>query len=66
MRVGLCFGALILGKGYITEAVKSIVDWAFKQQEIYRVWSVCDVDNIGSARVMEKVGMQREGILRRW
>src|SRR5215831_19227433 len=59
------FGALILGKD-ITEAVKSIVDWALKQREIYRVWSVCDVDNVGSARVMEKVGMQKEGILRRW
>lgn len=27
---------------------------------------VCDVDNPASARVMEKAGMTREGILRRW
>ena len=54
------------GKGYMTEVVKKIVDWALKQQEIYRVWSVCDVDNVASARVMEKAGMKREGILRRW
>ena len=54
------------GKGYMTEALKRLVDWALKQQEIYRVWSVCDVDNLASARVMEKAGMQREGILRRW
>ena len=54
------------GKGYMTEAVKRVVDWALKQKEIYRVWSVCDVDNIGSARVMEKAGMRREGVLRRW
>ena len=54
------------GKGYMTEVVKKIVDWALKQQEIYRVWSVCDVDNLASARVMEKAGMKREGILRRW
>jgi len=50
----------------MTEAVKKVLDWASKQKEIYRVWSVCDVDNIASARVMEKVNMQREGILRRW
>jgi ribosomal-protein-alanine N-acetyltransferase len=54
------------GRGYMTEAVKKLVDWALKQKEIYRVWSVCDVDNLASARVMEKAGMQREGILRRW
>jgi len=54
------------GKGYMTEGVKGLVDWALTQEGIYRVWSVCDVDNLASARVMEKAGMQREGILRRW
>ena len=54
------------GKGYMTEVVKSLIEWAFKQPEIYRVWAVCDVDNLASARVMEKAGMSREGILRRW
>ena len=54
------------GRGYMTEVVKKIVDWALKQQEIYRLWSVCDVDNLASARVMEKAGMKREGVLRRW
>jgi len=53
-------------RGYMTGAVKGVVDWALKQQGIYRVWSICDVDNVGSARVMEKVGMQKEGVLRRW
>jgi hypothetical protein len=37
-----------------------------KTYGIFRVWALCDVDNLASARVMEKVGMQREGILRRW
>jgi RimJ/RimL family protein N-acetyltransferase len=37
-----------------------------KQQAIFRIWAVCDVDNAASARVMEKAGMQREGVLRRW
>jgi RimJ/RimL family protein N-acetyltransferase len=54
------------GKGYMTEVLKRLVDWAIKQKEIYRVWSVCDVDNLASARVMEKAGMKKEGILRRW
>lgn len=54
------------GQGYMTEAVKGIIAWALRQKEIYRVWAVSDVDNVASARVMEKAGMQREGILRRW
>ena len=54
------------GRGYMTEAVKKIVDWALRQDEIYRVWSVCDVENLTSARVMEKAGMRKEGVLRCW
>ncbi len=54
------------GKGYMTEAVKALLQWALTQPDIYRVWSVCDVDNVASARVMEKAGMTKEGILRRW
>ena len=54
------------GPGYTTEAVKGLISWALRQKDIYRVWAVCDVDNAASARVMEKSGMQREGILRRW
>ena len=47
----------------MTEALKVLIGWALKQKAIHRVWAVCDIDNIASARVMEKVGMQREGIL---
>jgi RimJ/RimL family protein N-acetyltransferase len=50
----------------MTEALKTLIAWALKQEEIYRIWAVCDVDNLASARVMEKAGMQLEGILRRW
>ena len=54
------------GQGFMTEALKELIAWALKQKDIYRVWAVCDVDNLASARVMEKSGMQREGVLRRW
>lgn len=53
------------GKGFATEALRSIVEWALRQRSIYRVWALCDVDNLASARVLEKVGMRREGVLRR-
>lgn len=54
------------GKGYMPEAVKLLINWALRQNNIYRVWAVCDFENNSSARVMEKVGMQQEGVLKRW
>jgi len=54
------------GHGYAAEALDVVVKWALGQPAIHRVWAVCDIDNPSSARVMEKVGMTREGTLRRW
>ena len=47
------------------EALRPIVEWSLAQPGIFRVWALCDVDNAASARVLEKVGMRREGLLRR-
>lgn len=54
------------GRGYTTEAARPVVEWALAQPDIYRVSAVCDTENLASARVLEKIGMQREGTLRRW
>jgi ribosomal-protein-alanine N-acetyltransferase len=54
------------GNGYATEMTKSVIGWAITQENIYRVWATCDVENLASARVLEKAGMQREGVLRRF
>jgi len=53
-------------QGYAAEAAGEVVNWAIKHPHIYRVWAVCDVENVASARVLEKIGMRREGILRRF
>lgn len=53
------------GKGLMPEAVKAVAFRAFDDVAIHRVCARCDVDNRPSARVMEKVGMRREGLLRR-
>lgn len=50
---------------FMTEAVQEVIQWAFRQETIFRVWVVCDEDNKASARVLEKTGMKCEGILRR-
>ena len=53
------------GKGLAPEA-GVVTNWALGQPDIYRVWATCDVDNIRSTRVLEKIGMLREGTLKRW
>ena len=53
-------------QGFMTEALTAIVEWALAQPSIFRVWATCDTENIASARLLERVGMQREGVLRRW
>jgi RimJ/RimL family protein N-acetyltransferase len=63
--LGYCLARKFWGKGFVTEAATPIARWALAQPEIYRVWAMCDVDNLASARVLEKLGMTREGIMRR-
>ena len=53
------------GKGLMTEALGALVNWAVAQRGIHRLWALCDVENVASARVLEKVGLQREGVMRR-
>jgi RimJ/RimL family protein N-acetyltransferase len=51
------------GRGLMTEAVATVVHWAFGDPSIFQIWAVCDVDNRASARVLEKTGFLREGVL---
>ena len=43
-----------------------VADWTLRLDGIWRIGDVCDVDNAASARVTEKAGFAREGILKRW
>jgi ribosomal-protein-alanine N-acetyltransferase len=54
------------GRGYATEAARAVVATAFAVPAIQRVWAYVDVENVPSARVLEKAGLTREGCLRKW
>lgn len=54
------------GRGYATEAARAVFEWAASLEGVVRVWATCDVENLASVRVLEKIGMSREGVLRRW
>jgi len=62
--IGYEFSPEYWGKGYATEAAQAIVRFGFRTLRLHRIWSWCIADNLGSARVLEKVGMQLEGRLR--
>jgi RimJ/RimL family protein N-acetyltransferase len=53
------------GKGYAKEAVKLLTDYIFSGYPTERIGAFTDIENIPSQRVMESIGFQREGLLRR-
>lgn len=64
--VGYVLAREFWNKGFMSEALRAVMDTAFTLENVYRVGALCDVDNTASARVMEKAGMAREGLLRRY
>jgi RimJ/RimL family protein N-acetyltransferase len=52
------------GKGYASEAAQRMLNFAFRNLKAHRVVAFCHAGNTGSARVMEKIGMKKEGYLR--
>ena len=49
------------GQGFATEAVRALMEACFSQLGVHRVHASCIADNRASWRLMERVGMRREG-----
>jgi RimJ/RimL family protein N-acetyltransferase len=54
------------GQGLMPEAVSALVAIGLAQPSLFRIEATCDVENRASARVLEKAGLSREGLLRRY
>ncbi len=52
------------GRGYATEASRFMLELGFKTLGLHRIWGKCHVKNPASARIMEKLGMKQEGLVR--
>lgn len=63
---GYVLGRAFWGRGYAAEALRALVDWAMAEPGVWRAWAYCAAENPASARVMEKAGLVREAVLRRW
>ena len=64
MEVTYAVGSAWWGKGYAPEALKAVMDFLFDRVGVNRIEAGHDVRNPNSGRVMEKVGMLKEGVLR--
>jgi [ribosomal protein S5]-alanine N-acetyltransferase len=66
VQFGYCLARDAWGQGFATEAARAFVDRAIFLPSILRVQAYCDVENLASARVLEKAGLTLEGTLRRF
>jgi ribosomal-protein-alanine N-acetyltransferase len=52
------------GQGFATEAAAVLLRFGFAVAGLHRITATCDPENVGSARILEKIGLRREGHLR--
>jgi [ribosomal protein S5]-alanine N-acetyltransferase len=64
LGIGYCLDEPAWGKGYATEAVRAMLQWAYVTLDLNRVEAELDTRNAASARVLEKLGFEREGLRR--
>lgn len=52
------------GRGLASDAASAVVDWLNGQSEIVRIWATVDVENLRSRRLLERLDLRLEGVLR--
>lgn len=62
--IGYWLGQAFWGRGIATAALKSLTEYAFERHGLRRISSVVMAPNAASARVLEKAGYAREGVMR--
>ena len=60
-RIGYCLDEPAWGQGFATEAVGTLVSWAFETLDLNRVQAETDTRNTASNRVLEKLRFVLEG-----
>lgn len=63
-EVGYSLSRAYWNRGYMTEALRAVIDFGFRRLKVNRIEAQHETDNPASGRVMEKAGMRREGVLR--
>ncbi|HEU4325364.1 MAG TPA: GNAT family N-acetyltransferase [Roseiflexaceae bacterium] len=63
-EIGYMLRRDVWGRGYGTEVARALLDFGFGDLGLRRICAECHPNNAASVRVLEKVGMRREGLLR--
>jgi len=63
-ELGFTFASAHQGQGYATEAVRAVVQYAFGQLAMHRVFSRTDARNLRAQRLLERIGFRQEGEFR--
>jgi RimJ/RimL family protein N-acetyltransferase len=63
-EIGWALGVEYRGRGYATEAARALMDYGFNALGLHRIHADTSNDNIASWRMMERLGMRREALLR--
>ena len=63
-EIGWVFHPQYCGRGYATEGAQALLAYGFERLGLHRIIATCQPENPASARVMEKLGMRREGHFR--
>jgi RimJ/RimL family protein N-acetyltransferase len=64
-EIGWVFNPKYHNKGYASEAAQAILKFGFEKMKLHRIIATCQPQNIPSYRVMEKIGMRREGYFKK-
>ena len=64
-EIGWVFNSNYYNKGYASEAAHATLKYGFEQLNLHRIIATCQPENIGSYRVMEKIGMRKEGYFKK-
>jgi RimJ/RimL family protein N-acetyltransferase len=66
-EIGYALGSKYWGQGYATEALRAAIRYGFDALDLNRIEADIDPRNVGSARVLEKLGFRKEGYMpERW
>jgi ribosomal-protein-alanine N-acetyltransferase len=66
-EIGYAIGSKYWGQGYATEALRAAIRHGFDVLDLNRIEADIDPRNIGSAKVLEKLGFRKEGYMpERW
>lgn len=59
-QFGITLSRKFQGKGYASETITALFHFLFDRFNLHRIFAVCDVKNVASYTLLERVGMRRE------